>query len=93
MTNRSGVVEIESREGDYRIELRDLETDARIDDAVVDGDVTTETTYKHVCKVRLPDGDEPRIDIESGSDRARVVLRAGGRTWYRHELPTPLAAN
>ncbi|MFC6904011.1 hypothetical protein [Halalkalicoccus tibetensis] len=92
MTNRSGVVEIEKRDGDYRVELRDLETDARIDEALVDGDSTAETTYKHVCKVRLPD-DEPRIDLESGNDRARVVLRAAGRTCYRHELPTRLAAN
>lgn len=92
MTNRPGVVEIESREGSYRVELRDLETDARIDDAIVDGDATGEATYKHVCKVRLPEGAEPRIDLEPG-DTPRVVLRADGRTWYRHELPTRLVAN
>lgn len=92
MSQRNAVVEIEKRDGAYRVELLDRETGAAIDDAVVDGIDASETPYKHVCKVRLPDGAEPRIGLEAG-DAPRVVLRAAGRTCYRHELPTPLAAN
>lgn len=90
---QNAVVEIEKRDGAYRVELLDRRTGTAIDDAVVDGVDAVETPYKHACKVRLPDGAEPRIGLESGGDRAQVVLRAAGRTCYRHELPTPLAAN
>ncbi len=87
MMDRAAVVEIERRDDVYRVELRDRETGAAIDDAVIDDVDGSTGAYKHVCKVRLPAEGEPRISLESDTGETRIVLRAGGRTCYRHELP------
>lgn len=90
MTKRPAVIEIEKRGGEYRVELRDQETTAVIDSWLVEGATVSETPYKHVCKLRLPQESTVYLDAD---DSGRIVLRADGRTCYRHELPTPIAAN
>ena len=91
MMERPAVIEIEKRGGEYRIELRDQGTGAPIDSWLVEGVTGSTAPYKHVCKLRLP-VDEPVIDLEA-DDNGRITLRADGRTCYRHELPTAIAAN
>ena len=93
MMERPAIIEIEKREGSYRVELREHETGRSLGSRTLGGIEASRMTYKHVCKVRLPIGDEPTIDVESGGCRAHIVLRTPDRTCYRHSLPTPLAAN
>lgn len=92
MRERAAVIEIEKRTtGEYRVELRDRGTERAICSAVIDGSNASETAYKHVCKVRVPAESEPTIGLESDRGEDRVVLRANGQTYYRHELPTPVS--
>ncbi|MEM4780682.1 MAG: hypothetical protein QXG03_03855 [Halalkalicoccus sp.] len=89
MTKRAAVIEIERQGGTYRVELRDRETGETIARRAVGGSGGPRTPYKHVCKLRVP-VEETDIGIETVS--GEIVLRADGRTWYRHELPTPAVA-
>lgn len=89
MKERDAVVEISAREaaGGYRAAVRDLRTNDDIDVTAIgdDGGSEGRTPYRHVCKVRLPADETPRVRYES--DSQQVVVRAGDRTYYRHELP------
>jgi hypothetical protein len=89
MTERDAVVEISKREetGGYRAAVRDLRTNDHIDVTAIgnDGGPETRASYRHVCKVRLPADETPRVRYEP--ERQQVVVRAGDRTYYRHELP------
>lgn len=86
------IVEISEREstGGYRAAVRHLRTDDHIDVAAIgnDGGREARTPYKHVCKVRLPADETPCVQFEP--DSQQIVVRAGGRTYYRHELPAGL---
>jgi hypothetical protein len=89
MTEWDAVVEISKEEATdrYRAAVRDLRTDDHLDVATVDDDGGSEarTPYRHVCKVRLPADETPRVRYDS--DSQQVVVSAGDRTYYRHELP------
>lgn len=89
MEEREAVVEISRREGaeGYRAAVRDLGTNDHVDVTGIgtDDGRETRTLYKHVCKLRLPANETPSIRYEPESQR--VVVRAGDRTYYRHELP------
>lgn len=89
MTERDAIVEISEREttGGYRAAVRDLRTDDHIDVTAIgdEGGRERRTPYRHVCKVRLPTSETPRVRYEP--DGRQVVVRAGDRTYYRHELP------
>ncbi|WP_162994020.1 hypothetical protein [Halalkalicoccus subterraneus] len=93
MMERPAVIEIERRDGAYRIELSERETGRSLGTRTFERTEATETPYKHVCKLRLPVESEPTIDIESDNEGDRIVLRTAERTCYRHALPTPVAAN
>lgn len=89
MMKRSAIIEIEKREEEYRVELRDQETGEAIDSRHLDRTGDSNAPYKHVCKVSLPEEGEVTISFEEGG----IVLRSGDRVFYRHELPTPVLAN
>ncbi|MDL5361468.1 hypothetical protein [Halalkalicoccus sp. NIPERK01] len=89
MTEIPAIIEIEKRDGEYRIELRERETGTSIESRTLDG-ADDGRAYKHVCKVRLPAEGEATIDLDRVEDR--IVLRAEDRTCYRHRLPTPVSA-
>lgn len=93
MIERSAIIEIEKRDGAYRIELRERDTGRSLGSRTLEGVDTPETAYKHVCKLHLPAGVEPTIDVESEAGEVRIVLRTAERTCYRHALPTPIEAN
>lgn len=88
MNERSAIIEIEKRDGEYRIELRDRGSGETIGRWSVEGATASGMPYKHVCKLRLPEG-EPTVEVDDAG--GRIVLRTDGRTCYRHELPAPVA--
>lgn len=89
MDEREAVVEISRREetGGYRATVRDLRTNDHVDVTAIGNDDgrETRTSYKHVCKLRLPADETPSVGYEP--EGQRIVVRAGDRTYYRHELP------
>lgn len=93
MMERPAIIEIEKHDGSYRVELRERETGRSLGSRTLGNVEAPETTYKHVCKVRLPAGGKPTIDVEPDDRGARIVLRTPDRTCYRHSLPTHTAAN
>jgi hypothetical protein len=86
---RDAIVEITEREstGQYRAEIRDLRTDDHIDvtDIGDDGGREARTPYRHICKVQLPADESASVQYDP--DDQRIVVSAGDRTYYRHELP------